>query len=329
MKYLPPYYHPTQICCVDDNQRFLQRLTASMPADQTFRAFSTPESALNYVLQQNTQPTLADRCFERHDHSIQLNLTTIEHEIKQVQRFDRLSVVLVDYSMPTMDGLEFCAAIAHMDVRRVLLTSVANEKLAVAAFNDGLIHQYLPKAAITSPSAVVPYLLEQQQRYFQLYLRRITQALAARPPEFMESQAFIAFFQGVLAELAIVEYYLLTEPLGYLLLTARGETFHLIVRTELQHRADLDTMRCHNAPAELITAVSARQMMYVPYEHPQDYMGHETFPWEEFVFQAQQFQGSPDWLAAVISNPPTDVDFDATTCSHEQYLHPPKTRASA
>ena len=62
-----------------------------------------------------------------------------------------ISAVLVDNEMPGMSGLEFCDRIRDRKIRRGLLTAMADDKKAVAAFNKGQIHRYIAKQATATP----------------------------------------------------------------------------------------------------------------------------------------------------------------------------------
>ncbi|MDO9099600.1 MAG: response regulator [Caldisericota bacterium] len=63
------------------------------------------------------------------------------------RRFHLTGVLIVDFDMPGMDGLELIQKIKALPVRRVLLTGQADAAVAVKAFNAGLIQQFIPKNA--------------------------------------------------------------------------------------------------------------------------------------------------------------------------------------
>ena len=127
---LPPYYHPTTVCFVDDNYSFLRSIGMDLPDDWPYISFLQPEDALAVINQPEPTPPLAERCFsmDNSDPSaplIHMDLPALEQEIKLVDRFRRVSVLLVDYAMPTMNGLEFCEQVANQDIKKALLTGVA------------------------------------------------------------------------------------------------------------------------------------------------------------------------------------------------------------
>ena len=143
-----PYHFPTTVVLVDDNPRFLESLVLELPEQPATLTFTAAEEALAVVNAPPRTPPLYRRLFSHHRarprdpadaQLIHLDLSLIEREISNPDRFRAVSVVVVDYDMPGLDGLEFCRRIEDPHVRKILFTGVADEKVAVAAFNDGLI----------------------------------------------------------------------------------------------------------------------------------------------------------------------------------------------
>ncbi len=318
---LPAYYHPTTICFIDDNQSFLSSLRMDMPDDIPCLTFSSPEEALAAV---NTPPPLtplADRCFSLDISSsqpvIEFNMGALEQEIQQIARFQRLSVLLVDYAMPTMNGLEFCAMVEDKDIKIALLTGVADEKTAVAAFNDGLIDRYIPKSVITSVRGVLPHIESLQRAYFTQYNVRLNANLALDPPRFMTADALAPIFSRIVEDHGIVEYYLARDPWGYLMLRADGSMIRMVVLSAAEQREQLALAEAHDAPQDLIAELAAGSSVLNAYEHPADYHGEDPYPWRENLLAAEIVD---DWAVGIDTAPPVDIDFDAGRTSFNQFL---------
>src|ERR1700750_1782325 len=98
---IPPYSHPTTVIVVDDNDLFLQTLDLRMPANMACLSFHNPRRALERINEVIELAPIPDRCFSQpvrslhwHDSIIQLDLTSIEQEVNNMQRFRRTSVVV-------------------------------------------------------------------------------------------------------------------------------------------------------------------------------------------------------------------------------------------
>ena len=74
-----------------------------------------------------------------------LNIDTHHQQIYNSERFAQISVVITDYAMPEMDGVDFLRQIKHSEIKRILLTGVADEKIAVKAFNWGTYRPFFPE----------------------------------------------------------------------------------------------------------------------------------------------------------------------------------------
>jgi len=320
---LLPYYHPTRICFVDDNQSFLLSIVATLPNDLSALAFHHPEEALE-MLNRATSPPLSQRIFRSNtsdpDHPlIDVNLTAVEQEINRLDRFERISVVFVDYAMPKMTGLEFCERIQDRHIKRVLLTGVADEKTAVEAFNLGLIDHYLPKASLDHGHNVASQITSLQQAYFKYPADLILNSLPLAPPAFMTDRALVPKIQHLFKTQRCVEYYLTTSPYGYLMLQANGIASQLIVmgQEDLQHQITL--AETYGAPRRLVEQLAAGQVMLYLAEHPQDYLGNEQFPWFDVTLNATRVDGDERWFIGLHTNPAVDVDFEPTTDSYAHF----------
>ena len=322
---LPPYYHPTTICFIDDNYGFLQSLVLDLPLDWCCATYLSPEAALADINTPHPQSPLVDRCFSMHTNAdgnpvIQLDFAVLEQEMRHLERFSRISVLVVDYAMPTMDGLELCAAVADPYVKKILLTGVATEKTAVAAFNDGVIDRYIPKARLTHPSRVMPYVEELQREYFAQYSAQLSVNLALAPPAFMTEPLVRQYFFESLKQLKIVEYYMVTDPYGYLLVKRNGKMFRAVFQNATEHMSQTAAAQALGAPDSQLEQLKSGHALLYLYEHPDDYLGNEQFPWDEFVLPATMIKGLQNWYIAFLEDPPIDIDFEPQKSSFQSYL---------
>jgi CheY-like chemotaxis protein len=323
---LPPYFHPTTVCLVDDNESFLRSLSLEIPETLAFRVFTDPQVALDLVNRPLSLPPLVDRCFSMERRSsqdpvIHLDLDMIEQEINHRQRFERISVVLVDYAMPSVDGLQFCARVRDPYVRKAMLTGVADEKLAVEAFNAGLIHRFIPKHTATAIDKLLSFIEELQQTYFNQYTARLQNALAIDPPGFLVDQVIAGRVKQLAAANQLVEYYLVDDPPGFLMLRADGSVVRLVLLNDEERQQQLKLARQYHAPAEIISGLeSGKLLALLSGDSPADYFGPEPFPWSDNVAPAEQIQGTRNWHLALFLDPATDIDFEPSRCSYNAYL---------
>ena len=198
-----PYFHPTTAIFVDDNADFLQSLVLHLPGALAYQTFASPERALARINQRPAQPPLYARCFSqlrRGDDQddaqrlIHLDLNLIEQEVSNAERFREVSVVIVDYDMPAMSGLTFVRQIKDPQVKKILLTGVADEKIAVKAFNEGLIDRFIRKHEPDAIQILNRSIVELERAYFADVSRMLLNSLLLQSPSFLTEPQFETLF---------------------------------------------------------------------------------------------------------------------------------------
>ncbi|MCB1836049.1 MAG: response regulator [Alcanivoracaceae bacterium] len=323
-----PYYYPTTTVLVDDSQRFLQSFTLYLPDDAAFRCFTSASEALAHINQQASKPHLEQRCFSwfrnseaSHGDTFSLDLSLIEQEINDPMRFSTVSVLVVDYDMPEMNGLELCRQLADPHIRKILLTGVADERIAVQAFNDGLIDRFLMKNDPDIATRINRAIEDSQRQYFQRVSAMLQNTLALKSPEFLYNPTFADYFFALQAQRRFVEYYYVESPSGFVLLDEHGTLARLLVFSEADLQRSLFALRRHQPPASVIQALSAGQAVPWLWATPEEHSEDEPFDWQDHLFPASRVSdGRNTWLCALVEDPPADIEFDAANASYGAYL---------
>ncbi|MEM1230778.1 MAG: hypothetical protein AAGI15_09595 [Pseudomonadota bacterium] len=322
---LPPYYHPTTLVLVDDSQSFLNSLERALPRDWPVRSFVEPEDALAFLNTPPMRPSLAERCLSvepqpNGDPIIHFDAGLIEQEINHRERFERVSAAVIDYAMPSIDGLELCAAIEQGDLQRAMLTGVADEKVAVEAFNAGLLERFSSKQRLNSTTAMVEFMTEAKKGYFTRLGNRLLGSPALGAPTFLLEPAIASAVERLMAAHGLVEYYLVTDPPGLLLLNARGRLYRLLIRGADEMPAQTALAERLGAPTTIVSELAAGKMLTYLWDTPEQDFGDSPFPWEEHLQPAEHVAGRSDWLIALVEDPPMDIDFNAAESSFAAFL---------
>ncbi|MEM7079962.1 MAG: hypothetical protein AAF513_15170 [Pseudomonadota bacterium] len=321
---LAPYFHPTTIVFVDDNAGFLQSLEFDLPEDLSYVSYLFPEEALAAINSRAHLPTLYERCYGPLIHdpqpgAAQIDLKVLEREIDHINRFNRFSTVMIDYSMPNISGLEFSRQIEDPYIKRVLLTGVADEVTAVAAFNDGLIDHYYPKSSLRDRTSIIPLIAHMQGVYFSQFNRALCFEHLV-PGSILNDPAVRTALVALFERLDIVEYYLAHNPLGFLLLRADGSRVRCLVAHQREIEAQAEIARRHQAPGRVVRKLSqGRAIAFLP-EDPDFYLGREDYAWEECLVPCQPIPRADDWRFGYLENPPLDIDIDPEASCYNRYL---------
>jgi CheY-like chemotaxis protein len=269
---LPAFRHPTSVVIVDDSPDFLTNIGLQLDPQLALRRFVSPYDGLVAVNGATAATDPAGRFFSPYkqrddlnagEHVISLGLDTIHQEVLNPNRFQRVSVAVVDYAMPEIDGLEFCASIKDPKVGKILLTGKADERIAVKAFNDGLINRFIRKQDPDAIGQLASAISELQREYFARLERMISEALAVGAYSFLRDPAFVSIMEGMQQEKQIVEHYLVSKPQGLLMLDASGNAWRLVVMDQEGLRSQTEIAKDLDAPDELIHQLTSGRV--VPY----------------------------------------------------------------
>lgn len=309
--HIPPCYFPTTVFFVDDSTDFLQNLSLQLDSNLAFQLFDSPINALKILNGGGTRGSFVDRLFSRHHHGddapsshhvINVNLDKVHREIYNEFRFEQVSVAVVDYDMPSIDGLEFCRRIKNPAIKKVLLTGKADEKIAVQAFNQGIIDRFIRKQDDQVISTLNQAIAELQRAYFAQTERMLSDALTIGKHAFLRDAQFAGRFAEICEELRIVEYYLCSWPDGMLMVDAEGTATLLIVADEEYLRSQYEVAYEQGAPDDLLNVLKSNEV--VPYFWKSRGYYHSEWPaWRPFLYPATEFKGEQWYWYTLVKDP--------------------------
>jgi CheY-like chemotaxis protein len=136
--------------------------------------------------------------------------------------------------MPAMNGLEVCRQITDPHIQKIMLTGAATTDIAVDAFNEGIIHQFIQKDDPEAFTKLETSIAKVQERYFDLKTHDFTNQLYAEYPEteVLKDPVFVDFFLNLIQEKQVAEYYLLDAMGSFLFLSETGEASAIFVFNE-------------------------------------------------------------------------------------------------
>ena len=311
---LPVYAHPTLTVLVDDSDSFLKSLSFQLDPMLASKTFHDTSVALDWLTQSrpredvplhvnfDTQNQPPDQC------NVALDLERIYRISEQRQRFATPSVLVVDYSMPQMNGLEFCQAVQHLPCKKILFTGAADEKIAVTAFNRGLIDRYIKKS---DPNALDNLELEiaaLQQAYFADHSETLCQLLTLHDYRFLDDAALAALVERLYHQHGFVEHYLYPTPNGILFFDKRGKARLMMIETESGMGAQYEIARDSEAPPSLLNALEERRVLPFLSDGDGSYSPSVGDNWHRYCQPAQVCEGRERYYWALFDMPPHYLD---------------------
>lgn len=266
---IPTCYFPSTAVFVDDSRDFLLNFVLHLDEGLAYRIFDSPHEALDWVKRKRCELELLNqRCLSEYteakncpltNHTINLDLAAIHAEVYNPSRFSEISIVIVDYAMPGMDGLEFCRSIEDNNIKKILLTGQADEQLAIAAFNEGLIHRYIRKNDPDVANLIIKSIHELQLQYFQSMSDMIVRMLSVASPSCLHDRQFSELFREVCKKNKIVEFYLADNSGSFFMLDEDANVSFLIVKNEADMRLHYDLALDNGASEEVLDCLLKRE----------------------------------------------------------------------
>ncbi|KQV80209.1 hypothetical protein ASD15_15170 [Massilia sp. Root351] len=315
---LPIYAHPTVTVLVDDHSSFLQNLPVPPHARKIFHR---SDEALAWMME---SPRHA-RAPLRVNHDLPACSVTVDVEgifriCSQRERFSVPSVLVVDFYMPRLNGLDFCRALQYLPCKKILLAGPAEERLAMEAMNDGLIDRYVRKQDDDAPQQLERQIAQMQQAWFLDQERVAHDLLAMHEYSFLQCRRVAEVVRQLYLRHGFVEHYVFPQPNGILLIDTAGDAQLMVVETEAGMQAQFEIARDSGAPLSLLQALEQRHVL--PFFN---HMGHDGMydkavggNWQRYCQEPQVCHGEETYYWALFGVPPSYLREQPYT--HAQYV---------
>ena len=142
------------------------------------------------------------------------------------------SVLIVDYDMPQKTGLEICSELKGTSFKKLLLTGVADSKLAVNAFNSNKIDGFIRKDNPNMMNELKESIYSLESNFWRLISSVFEPYIQDNIYKFIVSDDFKSFFGELCHKLDVKAYNVIPEPLYIQLITKNNQKFALHLRCQ-------------------------------------------------------------------------------------------------
>ena len=219
------FHRPGSVLFLDDDAEYLDMLGMVIPAHWQVELYSRPAA---FARRMRDEPARweADAAAQLHmiDRWRQgqpLLPQVLRYWANHPRRHQLAKTCVIDYAMPGTNGLQVLETLIDWPGARVLLTGQADEQVAVQAFNQGLIDQFVPKQARDITRLLLGALRKlghaphpRLNTLWRATLRPAQQSMLQIPSVAQALQAY--------AEKHWVEYVVLDQPFGLLGMDVEG-----------------------------------------------------------------------------------------------------------
>jgi len=306
-----PFFHPTQIVFVDDDSGFLSWFSRGLDLRAPLRRYQSPARLLDDLAFARIPTRIDLDCWSNprtreHSDGLQqllgLNETQILRRLFNPRRFDVLSVAVVDYAMPEMDGVELLRRIESLPCRKILLTGQADDSVAVDAFNEGLIDYFASKAAPGLTRLIRRQILRFQRDFIADASALVRQALRTEHGRTWDDEVFCALLEEISARHGFVEYYAVGDPAeGFLLVDDEARGRLLLTFSAASIEAQFTAARLSGAPDEVLDRLAQEAVTtYFPAEYANQVLDAQA--WHDACVPLHPFPNRSDRFYALLDH---------------------------
>ena len=303
-----PLYHPTAVALFDDDLRFLASFQDMLEGRGfVVRPFNDPQNGVDFIVKSDSERRTRSESFLGMAGLCQMSGTPsvqdfVSSHIGQLrgnpERFDSVSVAVVDNAMPSINGMAVCKALKGRPVRKILLTGGNSDALAIRAFNEGLIDRYVCKHDADLVEKIEGHIRELQTGYFRRTTTTLKDALCAGELSFMRDFGFLPFFDQLCAKERVSEYYVRTHPPGIELFHDDGAGEFLAVFSEQGWRQRIAIAAERGADASMLTLMEARKTAFCFPSEGGLYEPRFSEDWRRYGAPVHTVAGRAVWLTA-------------------------------
>ena len=317
------FYHPIKVIFLDDNRSFLDAL--DLEFGEKFNILTLISSDQAYNLIDDDNQDIIQSIFKlmkdvnldtANDRMISFDISKILNQIYDKARFEYIPLLVVDYQMPAINGIEFCKKLKDRKIFKIMLTAEADKDIAIKAFNNKLIDKFILKTSENLYSEITLAICDLTYRYFKELTKNITHAYDNSINDLFENELYQQLFTNTLTQAQAVEYYLVDNSGSVLFLDKNAKPTWLIIRHIKELSDQLDLMQGYELPEQIMAAVAQREKILFllsekEYKKP-------TNEWVNYLFDAQKLDS--DYYYSITQDHITDSIDWGQVASYSSYL---------
>ena len=204
------FNHPLNIIVVDDDQSVLDYISQKFNLDRKVILCTDTD-----VLQSSIMPLLIhtnDFLTEYFQNTISLNYNKLNMLFDSICNYH--SIIIADYSMPKLNGLELISKYANTDMIKILLTNVYPLNNILSALNQKVIDYFLSKDDIVNIQNIV---IELENKFLYNFTKNILKCLSKDELIFLTDKNFIDIFESIITKYNITKYHIINAYGAYYL----------------------------------------------------------------------------------------------------------------
>lgn len=299
--------NPSTAVIIDDNRSFLLNITLQLDKNIVAKTFLNPEEALAYIAGKkeinvyhkilSVDATSSNYSYSSSHLPMQFDVSKLYEYVYNKDRFLEISVVVVDFDMPQMNGAEFCRQLrklVKLPIKVIMLTGEADTATAVDLFNDGLIDKFILKGRPDLEEILNAAILDMQNNYYRDLSDPLINAISAEQDTALGDPVLSELLKTVRDETSASSCYLIDSSGSFLLLDDNNTPHWLIIKTLSELKEIAAQMEDAGLPDKLVTSLKQGDSMLY-YYHSDNYFNDVERTFKDHLYDARKLAGNKEY----------------------------------
>lgn len=288
------FYYPTKVVFLDDNSDFLSSVALNFTEQKNMLMFTNPNEAMRTINQNTAVNDLWQLFTDSNEHEERdnthytdgLKISNMTNFIYDPARFNHIAVVVVDYEMPHINGVEFCQQLQGKPIFKILLTGEADKDTAIDAFNRGIIDKFISKASPHLYQELERAINDLTNKYFKNISETILKHCGDSLHALLNNKQYKALFKKVIAERQAVEYYLVDRQGSFLFLTKQAKPTWLVVCDHKKIDEQVSLLKGYDFSKILTQCIANKNNLLFLFSENE--YKEPLKSWEKYIFRAKK-----------------------------------------
>lgn len=309
MNKMPILYFKPSIVVIDDDELLLKTLKEVLSKHYNIITFSDPLSAKEYL---ESRVSLLDNHhllngFNQHEVSDQIthslvdfNTNNLNHIMNNPDKQNEVALIIADYLMPGINGLELCAALKNKPFKKILLTGHGDYSNAIQALNHKTVDYFLEKSNSDLYRTLLDTISVFINRYFMDMTVHINKHLQADNKLAITDEAIIKYLQEIINQHNIVEYHIIDKYGSYLLTDNQNKQFVFLVHNESSIQDFLEIIDEEDNANIFINKILDRELIpFFGVNYKQNHVNVSEY--NKFLYPATKISGNENYYTSLIN----------------------------
>lgn len=226
MDTLPLFHYPGRRLWVDDDVTLLKMMMFSFGEDN-INTFNSARECLAYVALKSNEENPSDILI---NNLINFDTAEIRDLSNNLDLDNEITVMIIDYNMPEMDGISLAKATSHLPIQKILLSGNIQDAEITLALKHNIIQRFVQKGESQMHAKLTDSLNTLAVDYFKQKTKPLMSQLKTESRLALSDKGFIEFFNEFCASNSIKEYYFVEKQGGFLCIDEEGKSQFLPVQ---------------------------------------------------------------------------------------------------